>query len=315
MASSCASSTLNKRTTCWRHWLRFLRHSGFSIHPIRPSELHVCLWIVWLFKKKRYAYTTIRSYLYSLASELKFRGGIDIVAEDRSWFIHSTLKHYKKSLGTAPIIYRRALTVDLLEKLLLSVDLSKFDNYVYGTMLTVGVYCLLRVGEICYSKMGKNFKFIRNKDLKFESNCIEFKLWFTKTDQEKRGVTKWISNISTKFNPFQMMVRLKSMKTTDTGHEEPFFALKNRKPVSRLMLVDFLQREMKVIYPNIDSKEWTGISMRKGGATSALRAGVPGEIIQVMGNWKTEIYKSYLDQSITDVSHAQRLMATINTKQ
>lgn len=108
LASSCAQSTLKKRTTCWRHWLRFLAESGYSIHPIRPNELHVCLWIMWLFRRKL-TYITVRSYLYSLAAEMKFRGGNDIINEDHSWFIHCTMKHFKLRLGTAPLVYRSGL--------------------------------------------------------------------------------------------------------------------------------------------------------------------------------------------------------------
>ena len=150
MADSCATSTKSKRTTVWRHWMRFLRCTDYSVPPIRPSELHICLWIVWMFKKKL-TYNTVRSYLYSLAAELKFRGGRDIVSEDHSWFIHSTLKHFKSRLGTGPIVYRRPLTVDLLFQLLKTLDLSKFDVYVYATMLSVGVFCLLRIGAVLVS--------------------------------------------------------------------------------------------------------------------------------------------------------------------
>jgi integrase len=314
MASSCAESTMKKRTTCWRHWLRFLRMSGYSIPPIRPSELHVCLFIIWLFRKK-YAYHTVRTYLYSLAAELKFRGGIDIVKADRSWFVHSTMRHFKKKLGTAPIVYRRPLTIDLLERLLIQLDLSQFDNYVYATMLVVGVYCLLRIGELCYTKCKNSYKFIKNSDLSFNSTNIEFTLWSTKTDQEIKGVKKWITNVpKAEFNPFTMMQRLKAMKCSSSEKSKPFFALNNGNPVTRNLLVSFLQREMKRLFPKIDAKEWNGISLRKGGATSALRAGIAGEIIQVMGNWKSDAYKSYIDHSFQDVMTAQNLMATMDTR-
>jgi len=162
MASSCAPSTSAKRVTSWRHWMRFLRESNYSIPPIRPSEIHICLWIVWLFKKKL-AYLTVRTYLYALAAEIKYRGGRDILKKDFNWFIHSTMRHYQRSLGSAPIVYRRPLTVDILNVLLQSLNLSVYENRLYATMLSVGVYCLMRIGEICYSTSGSVDKFIRTK--------------------------------------------------------------------------------------------------------------------------------------------------------
>ena len=80
--------------------------------------------------------------------------------------IHATMKHFRLSLGNAPIRYRRPLTVEL--KLLESIDWSDFNNRVFATMLSVGVYCLMRIGEVCSTKVRKVTKFIRNKDIKFQ---------------------------------------------------------------------------------------------------------------------------------------------------
>jgi len=37
-------------------------------------------------------------------------------------------------------------------------------------------------------------------------------------------------------------------------------------------------------------------SFRRGGATWALSSGVPGEVIKVMGDWKSSAYLAYIDQ-------------------
>ena len=60
---------------------------------------------------------------------------IDILRQGFNWYIHSTMKHYMRSKGTQPIRLRRPLTVDLLNLLLASLDLSDYDTRVYATML------------------------------------------------------------------------------------------------------------------------------------------------------------------------------------
>lgn len=40
-----------------------------------------------------------------------------------------------------------------------------------------------------------------------------------------------------------------------------------------------------------------GHSFRRGGATWAFRAGVPGELIQIYGDWASDAYKCYLEFS------------------
>ena len=206
-----------------------------------------------MFKqKKKLAYNTVRSYLYSLAAELKFRGGRDIVGKDHSWFIHSTLKHFKSKLGTQPIVYRRPLTVDLLFSLLGTLDLSDFDTLVYATMLAVGVFCLLRIGELCWVRSGDRLKFIMNRDLTFNKGSIELTLWQTKTDRDRRGVKKWINDLKgVPFNPYEMVHRLKAMKLKSLRPVEPFFALSSGKAVSKAMLILFLQTH---IYESVETE-------------------------------------------------------------
>jgi hypothetical protein len=135
-------------------------------------------------------------------------------------------------------------------------------------------------------------------------------LYGTKTDNDKKGVTKFFCNLKGQFpNPFKMIFILKSIKRSSSGKTDAFFATADGKAITRPMFVKFLQEKLFMIFPNININEWNGISLRKGGATSAMRAGVRGEIIQTLGGWTTDIYKGYLDHSLVDVSKAQQQIA------
>lgn len=46
-----------------------------------------------------------------------------------------------------------------------------------------------------------------------------------------------------------------------------------------------------------DPSRFRGHSFRRGGATWAFHTGVPGELIQIFGDWASDAYKSYLDFS------------------
>ena len=45
---------------------------------------------------------------------------------------------------------------------------------------------------------------------------------------------------------------------------------------------------------------FTGHSFRRGGATWAFQAGVPGELIQISGDWASDAYKQYLEFSMSN---------------
>ena len=44
-----------------------------------------------------------------------------------------------------------------------------------------------------------------------------------------------------------------------------------------------------------DAALFTGHSFRRGGATYAFQAGIPGELIQICGDWASDSYKKYLE--------------------
>ena len=46
-----------------------------------------------------------------------------------------------------------------------------------------------------------------------------------------------------------------------------------------------------------DPSRFRGHSFRRGGATWAFHTGVPGELIQIFGDWASDAYKCYLDFS------------------
>ena len=45
---------------------------------------------------------------------------------------------------------------------------------------------------------------------------------------------------------------------------------------------------------------FTGHSFRRGGASWAFRSGVPGELIQICGDWASDSYKRYLEFHMSD---------------
>ena len=56
-------------------------------------------------------------------------------------------------------------------------------------------------------------------------------------------------------------------------------------------------RQIAHHFAGADSR-FTGHSFRRGGATWAFQCGVPGELIQIMGDWSSDSYKRYLEFSM-----------------
>lgn len=54
---------------------------------------------------------------------------------------------------------------------------------------------------------------------------------------------------------------------------------------------------------------YSGHSFRRGGASFALSVGVPGELIMKHGDWKSDCYLRYLDNSVQDRQKVSKIMA------
>ena len=62
-------------------------------------------------------------------------------------------------------------------------------------------------------------------------------------------------------------------------------------------LYNHFGKQLKLVLKNIgmDPLCYACHSLRRGGATWALRCGVPGEVIKAMGDWRSDAYLRYLD--------------------
>ena len=79
---------------------------------------------------------------------------------------------------------------------------------------------------------------------------------------------------------------------------QPLFMIMTQSGPKPLLYSQFIH-DLRSVLARIgyNPKLYTGHSFRRGGATWALQVGVPGEAIQLLGDWKSSSYKRYIDIS------------------
>jgi hypothetical protein len=70
-----------------------------------------------------------------------------------------------------------------------------------------------------------------------------------------------------------------------------------------------LKRLLNLAGINADS--YSGHSFRRGGATAAFKAGVPGELIQLHGDWKSDAYLQYLNIDMAEKLKVSKSIALL----
>ena len=88
---------------------------------------------------------------------------------------------------------------------------------------------------------------------------------------------------------------------TPASSASPAFVLASSdgslSPVTKRQFVqDFRRRLLEAGIPQAHT--YRGHSFRRGGANWAFQCGVPGELIQVFGDWSSDAYKTYLEFSM-----------------
>ncbi|KAK3746002.1 hypothetical protein QZH41_017314, partial [Actinostola sp. cb2023] len=96
-----------------------------------------------------------------------------------------------------------------------------------------------------------------------------------------------------------LLVTFRRTKTIQFGHRRlhiplPPFLLKTKSsaqvPVTKSQFVAVFRHKLQLA--GIDNpEEFSGHSFRRGGATWAFQAGMPGELIQSFGDWSSDAYK------------------------
>ena len=92
------------------------------------------------------------------------------------------------------------------------------------------------------------------------------------------------------------------LKLLPAGPGAPAFSLPSPSglvSLTRPAFIELLRSRLSAKgYP---ARSYSGHSFRRGGASTAFRAGVRGELIKVQGDWKSDAYLRYLHTPLEDM--------------
>ena len=60
-----------------------------------------------------------------------------------------------------------------------------------------------------------------------------------------------------------------------------------------------------------DEEQFSGHSLRRGGATSLFAAGVPAYLTKILGRWRSNCYEKYIETPLEMIRRAQKAMSTV----
>ncbi len=84
-------------------------------------------------------------------------------------------------------------------------------------------------------------------------------------------------------------------------------SLRGLVPMTQSVFVDYLRLCLSAL--NLHARSYSGHSFRRGGASWAFHAGVPGELVKLLGDWRSDAYLKYLHSPLADRLSVSTTMA------
>ena len=197
----------------------------------------------------------------------------------------------------------RPVTPSILEKFYHFMDK---DSHLHWTVYACSLllfFTMARLGSILPNSNIQDKKWFLNRDcINFSEEGMLVTLLHTKTIQfgQRRLHIPIIRNNS---NLCPVAAYSKSLEFADT-HSKFAFAIPGSKSdvlvgLSKSMFITIF-RDVMTLAGDEDTMGFTGHSLRRGGASWAFKVGIPGELIQVCGDWSSDAYKKYLEFSMSN---------------
>lgn len=286
-----ATSTQRSYSSHLRKYLKFCTELGFN--PVPASQEQIELYIAYL--SESLAYSSISKYL-NIIRLLHVEVKLPNPLQDNVG-IKALLRGVKRELGDT-VVRKLPITPKILLEIKSQLNMERTLDIMFWAACVIGFHAMLRKSNL-FPPSSASF----DPDKHFARHHLHLTPWglvlslvWTKTIQFKdRVVTCPLIRNNGPLCPVAAITRVLEV-TPEADNHSPMFVYLKEGECKTYLYGHFLRKLKEVMstlgYP---STKYAGHSLRRGGATWALKCGVPSEIIKSMGDWKSSAYLNYLD--------------------
>lgn len=266
-----------------------------NIPPVPVSETTLTYYAAYLARRLKPA--SVRQYL-NVVRIMHLECGFDNPAKD-SWFLRTTLKGIDRIKGTA-VVRKSPITPAILLRIKQQLDLTVRDNIVFWAACLIMFFGLFRKSNLFATRgqFDPNKQFTRNDFSLNSDRSLTIEVRWSKTIQyrERKQVVNLPVLHPHPLCPVSALCRALHTSPAQPGTAQAF-------PLSSSQF----DRKLKTAVGG-EQGHITSHSFRRGGAVQCLAAGVPGEVVKLMGDWKSTAYLAYLDNLPQDMINYYRIL-------
>ena len=285
--------SLNAAWTRWQNWCIIASFSMPHVDMYRPSIELYCSFLD--FYLSFYKHETVKSYLKRINTFAVQETGQPIHSHLNKLWIRRTFVAAAKEAQMPAACKRLPLTVEILTKLRPFVNFSRNDGRALWAILCVGVFSLARIGELVPGHSSKLKVTLRAVDIKGNRGALN--LIGTKTDHEQKGSTILFFGNKSSCCPITAMQAYITGRP-QTASSAPLFINSRSERLTQYWVLNSMRSLLDKA--GFDGKDFSGISLRRGGAQTLLKLQANDTIIMGMGRWKSACFNRYLHVSEPD---------------
>lgn len=273
--------------------------------PLPTDEWTLCLFSTFLAESLQHS--SIKVYLAAVRS-LHIESGFPDPL-DNCLQLHRVVRGIKRAQGSPSSHKRLPVTAEIMKLIHSQLSLSNHDDIMFWAACTLAFFGFLRSAEFTVpslSAFNSSYNLTVNDvalDSHFHPTCMQVFIKASKTDPFRHGCSILIGKGSPPSCAIDALVSYLSLRGDRPG---PLFLQENGQPLTRESLTQRLRLILQVAgVPG----NYSSHSFRIGAATTAAAAGIPDHLIQVLGRWKSDAYKIYIQTSKSSIIEATgRLM-------
>ncbi|TEB31526.1 putative retroelement protein, partial [Coprinellus micaceus] len=248
-------------------------------YPLRPNVTTMSNYV--MFLSDHITVNSVVTYLSGIVMILEPYYP-DVHQIHHSCIVRDTITGCRR-LRNLPTSRKTPFTISMLQQISQQSS-SSYDSTLFLTILLVGFHGLLRLGELCdpdKPSLRNPTKQIRRTSVKdIDNNCITFLLPATKVDRFFEGNLVLIKSVWPEIDAVVTFRRYLNLRDAQHPYSSPLWLTSSRDVPTRSFFIQHLRAF------NLGS-QYSGQSMRAGGAAAWADKGAPTDIIQALGHWSS----------------------------
>ena len=229
---------------------------------------------------------------------------------ESDFLLETTMQGLKRKLAGTP---KQVLPIDpvVLRRMYRFVDTSKLSDLSAWCGFLLAFFCLFRKANLCPKDSEDNPAMVLKRgDIEIDEALGQVLVYvnFSKTNQFMKR--SHVIPIPRNADPaLDLFVHLRSLFTkVRASQESPALSYSCSQYINHRTFTEKLKSLIK--NDGLDPALYSGHSFRRGGASYLYSIGGTTLMVQVLGEWSSQIFTRYLSLSLEDRLAAQELIAT-----